>query len=142
QVPDRLHRLGKRPHAGQHHGVSRAHGVVIARHLHGRPDVLERHPRRREVAHPVVEDRDPHRSPLVDGTPVSVGSSAIASRSARANALMAASITWWSLPPASTRTCRVSFAVLATARRNSWQRPASKSCTGTTGNGPSNAANG
>ena len=40
--------------------------------------------------------------PLVDGTPVSVGSIATATRSARAKALNAASIMWWALVPVST----------------------------------------
>ena len=65
--------------------------------------------------------------PLVEGTPVSVGSMATAARSARAKALNAASIMWWALVPASTLTCRVMRAALATARKNSsassWSKP-------------------
>ena len=41
----------------------------------------------------------------MDGTPVSRGSSATASRNARANALNCASTRWWGSRPARTRTC-------------------------------------
>ena len=44
--------------------------------------------------------------PLVEGTPVSRGSTAIASRSARATALYCASTMWCGSRPESTRTCR------------------------------------
>ena len=57
--------------------------------------------------------------PLVEGTPVSSGSIATASRSARAKALKAASIMWWALEPLATLRCKVSLAFVATARKNS-----------------------
>ena len=71
--------------------------------------------------------------PFVDGTPVSSGSSATASRSARAKALNEASTMWCELAPASTRRWRVSLAVLATARKNSSARSVSKSATRASG---------
>ena len=56
----------------------------------GGADVLERLLDRAQVAHAVVEDGD-HRSPFVDGTPDTSGSSEHAWRRARANALNDAS---------------------------------------------------
>src|SRR5207247_8253718 len=117
-----LHRLRECADPRQDDSLGLADGGVVAGDLHRGAHVLERLLDGPEVAHPVVEDGD-HRSPFVDGTPASVASSAIARRSARAKALNAASITWWSLPPASTRTCNVNFAVEATARRNSRSSP-------------------
>ena len=52
-----------------------------------------------------------------------------AARSARANALKDASTMWCALVPASTRTCSVSLAAFATARKNSSARSVSKSPT-------------
>ena len=66
-----------------------------------------------EVARAVVEDDDRAAAqsvPLVDGTPVSRGSSATASRNARANALNCASTMWCGSRPASTRTCSAIWA--------------------------------
>ena len=66
-------------------------------------DVLERLLDRAQVAHPVVEDRDPGAHslsvPLVEGTPLSSGSIETATRRARAKALKQASIMWWALVP-------------------------------------------
>ena len=66
---------------------------------------------RAKVARPVVEQDDPsgrrcHRLPLVLGTPVSRGSRATASRSARASALNCASTMWCGSRPDSTRMWR------------------------------------
>src|SRR3546814_20765560 len=69
---------------------------------------------RAQVARPVVEHGDVglgHRAPLVDGTPVSRGSKAIASRKARAHALNWVSPMWYGSRPASTRTFRPMCAV-------------------------------
>ena len=80
--------------------------VTLAR----RADVLERLLDRAAVAHAVVDDRDLDRlidrarscrsaSPSCSARRVSLGSIATAWRSARANALNAASIMWWALLP-------------------------------------------
>ena len=73
--------------------------MIVAR----RADVLERLLDRAQVAHPVVEDRDPGAHslsvPLVEGTPLSSGSIETATRRARAKALKQASIMWWALVP-------------------------------------------
>src|SRR3546814_19913846 len=64
---------------------------------------------RAQVARPVVEHGDVglgHRAPLVDGTPVSRGSKAVASRKARANALNWVSTMWFGSRPASPPPCR------------------------------------
>jgi len=61
----------------------------------------------------------PSASPWCSVCPSLRGSIAAARRRARANALKAASIMWWALLPVSTRTCSVSFAALANARKNS-----------------------
>ena len=61
--------------------------VVVGGEHRGRPDVLERLLDAAAVAHAVVDDRDHVSVPFVDGIPVSVGSTATAARSARANAL-------------------------------------------------------
>src|SRR5690606_20488105 len=63
---------------------------------------------------------DAHASmPFVDGTPLTRGSKAAASFSARATALKAASMMWCSFLPASWRTCSVTPPVVAKARKNS-----------------------
>ena len=62
----------------------------------------------------------------MDGTPVSVGSTATAVRSARASALKHASIMWWALVPACSSRCSVSRAAEATARKNSSATSCSK----------------
>ena len=75
-----LHGLREGADAGQHHAVRAADTLVVARDLGLGAHVLERLLGRAQVAHAVVEDRDArHRTPFVDGTPVSVGSSATAS---------------------------------------------------------------
>ena len=81
------HRLGERAHAGHHDPVGRADRVVVGGQARVCADVLERLLDAAAVAHPVVDDRDHVSVPLVDGMPVSVGSTATAARSARANAL-------------------------------------------------------
>ena len=68
----------------------------------------------------------PFSVPFVEGTPRSAGSIATASRSARANALKQASIMWWALEPYGLERCSVSFALVATARKNSPVSSASK----------------
>src|SRR5690606_25467437 len=76
------------------------------------PDVLQRLLDAAPVAHAVVDDRQStvaERSfarhavsvPLVDGTPRSFGSIDTATRSARASALIPASIMWWAPRPRS-----------------------------------------
>ena len=59
------------------------------------------------------------RTPFVEGMPSSRGSIATAWRSARANALNAASIMWCAFVPLSTTRWTVRNAVLAIARKNS-----------------------
>ena len=124
-----VHRARKRAHARHHEARGCPQLRLVAADARARADVLERLLHRAAVAHPIVDDRDLDRLlgrvdhhvsvPLVLGTPVSVGSIATAWRSARANALNAASIMWCALLPASTRRCRVSFAALESARKNS-----------------------
>ena len=53
-----------------------------------------------------------------------------------------ASIMWWAFVPASTVTCSVSFAVLATARKNSSVSSWSKPPVAPGGSAASNATNG
>ena len=124
---DVAHRLRERADAGQDHAVGGADRVVVARDHRARADVLERLLDAAPVAHPVVDDRDHASSvPLVDGTPVSRGSTATAARSARANALKHASIMWWAFVPACSSRCSVSRAAEATARKNSSAASCSK----------------
>src|SRR6202030_2720576 len=114
--------------AGQHQPGGRAQALGVVGHARSRPDMLERLLHRATVAHAIVDHRDLHglldqghhavSVPFVLGTPLSVGSIATAWRSARANALNDASIMWCALVPASTRTCNVSLAALASARKN------------------------
>src|ERR1700733_1008762 len=119
--------------------------------------MLERLLHRAAVTHAVVDNRDVHRLidegvvplvthvvrvPFVLGTPVSVGSSATAWRSARANALNAASIMWCALLPASMRRCSVSLAALANARKNSSVSSCSNPPVEPAGNAASNSVNG
>src|SRR5690606_22140533 len=65
-----------------------------------------------DVARLVVEHRDAgragHSAPLVEGMPSTRGSSALAWRNARANALNSASAMWCGSRPPSRRTCTVS----------------------------------
>src|SRR5690606_28450967 len=91
----------------------------VAGQGHLRARALHRAHRGAEVARAVVEDDDrrssahwpsPSSVPLVDGTPVSRGSMAAASRNARANALNYASTRWWGSRPASTRTSNAFWA--------------------------------
>ena len=138
---DRLHRLAERAHAREDDQRGVADAVVVGRPVGRRADVLERLLDAAEVAHAVVDDRDArHRSPLVDGiAPPASGSIATAWRSARANALNAASTMWCGLRPASMRTCSVSFAADATARKNSSSSPASQPAIPSGATSPSNA---
>ena len=66
---------GKAPTPGQDHAVGGAHLGGVAGDRRGGADVLERLLDRAQVAHPVVEDRDPRAHslsvPLVEGTPLS-----------------------------------------------------------------------
>ena len=109
-----------------------------------RADVLERLLDAAAVAHAVVDDRDHVSVPFVDGTPVSLGSTATATRSARANALKHASIMWWALVPAWSSRCSVSRAAEATARKNSSASSCSKPAMSPAGSRskPSTDANG
>src|SRR5262249_56414647 len=112
-------------HAWQHDAGGLGDRVVVVGDDRRGPHVPERLLHRAQVAHAVVEDSDPgsaHRSPFVDGMPGELGSIATAARSARAKALKLASTMWCVLLPASICTCRVSFALLATARKNSSAR--------------------
>ena len=102
ELTDRAHPGGKGADAGQHQTVHLAQKLGVAAGLHARADVLERLFGRAAIAHAVVDQPDTGgpltriahevRVPFVLGTPVSVGSIATAWRSARANALNAASI--------------------------------------------------
>ena len=84
----------------------------------------------------------PSACPWCSARRVSVGSIATASRSARANALNAASIMWCALLPASTRRCSVSFAALASARKNSSVSSCSKPPVAPGGSSASNSVKG
>ena len=121
ELDEVAHALRERPDARDDERVGRLQRRRVARDERARADVLQRLLHRSAVAHPVVDDR--HRRhvsvPLVLGTPFSVGSRATAARSARAQALNVASITWWALVPASTVRCSVSLALAASARKNS-----------------------
>ncbi len=102
-LADPLHRPREGTDARQDDAVGGAHlgGVVADRRR--RADVLQRLLDRAQVAHPVIEDRDPGRHslsvPFVEGTPLSSGSIETATRRARAKALKLASIMWWALVP-------------------------------------------
>src|SRR5215218_1366028 len=137
ELTDPLHRPRHRADAGQDHPVGGLHLDRVAGDRRGDADVLERLLGRAQVAHPVIEDRDPGahslRVPLVEGTPLSSGSIETATRRARAKALNAASIMWWALDPERTQMCRVSFELLATARKNSSASSLSKPAIETTG---------
>ena len=106
---------GTRRRPGTTSPSARPARLVVAGDRAPRADVLERllapsggcpsrSRRRRSVA-------VTYSVPLVLGTPRSVGSSADAARSARANALNAASIMWCAFVPACTVRCSVSFAL-------------------------------
>src|SRR2546429_976040 len=124
-----LHGAREGANAGDDETVGGAQRLWVAAHHCAHADVLQRLLHRAAVAHAVVHHPDraglPARAahvvsvPFVLGIPLSLGSLATASRRPRANALQAASIMWCALLPASTRTCRVSFAALASARKNS-----------------------
>ena len=115
QLAHGAHRRGKGADAGDDEAVGRAQRVVVGRQGHPGADALERLLDAAAVAHPVVDDPDARsprlrrpaialeteglrpaalhvKVPLVEGTPVSVGSMATAPRRARAKALNAASI--------------------------------------------------
>src|SRR5581483_9010985 len=112
------------PHARHDHGVRAQHLLRIARDLGGAPHALDRSGDRAEVAHAVVEDRDLHSAPLVDGGPaLPVGSTA--RPRATASALNSASTTWWGERPRSKRRCTVSPPVVANARTKSSVSPVS-----------------
>ena len=81
------HRLREGADAGHDDAVRRADRVVVGGQQRVGADVLERLLDAAAVAHAVVDDGDHVSVPLVDGIPVSVGSTATAARSARANAL-------------------------------------------------------
>ena len=126
-----LHRLRQRPHAGQHHAVGLAHARVVAGQLRPRAHVLER--LRRPSAGCPCRSRG---SRSASQEALGRGHALLArvarprpARSARANALNAASTMWWAFVPASTRRWSVSLAVFATARKNSSARSVSKSPT-------------
>ena len=107
------HARGESAHAGHDQTVRLHRRVRVRRHRDVGADPGQRALGGAQVPGPVVEHHhvrtahgDPDRAPLVDGTPSTRGSSATASRSARATALNCASTTWWALRPDSTRTCR------------------------------------
>src|SRR4051794_9063945 len=90
------HRRARRSDPGKHRKVG---GGDVRDDRCSEP--LERELDRTDVAGPVLADRDPHRTPFVDGRPAP--SRATATRSARPTALNAASATWCaSRPEAST----------------------------------------
>ena len=91
------------------HALGAGDRFVIGRDHRVRAEPLERLLDGAQIAHSVVEDRYPrsvafpvaHKTPFVEGTPVSDSSTATASRNARANALKHASILWWAFDPSS-----------------------------------------
>src|SRR3954471_18684542 len=74
-----------------------------------------------EIVHSVVHDGN-HNAPLVDGTPLTRGSSAVALSSERANALNAASTMWCGLSPLMRSRCTVRPEFSTRARKNSGVR--------------------
>ena len=146
-------RAGRRPRRAAPGRRPRAAAVGVAADDGARADVLERLLHRAAVAHAVVDDGDLHAarrsgrlmrsaSPSCSARPSRWGRCATAWRSARANALKAASIMWWALLPASTRRCRVSLALLASARKNSSVSSCSKPPVAPGGSSASNSVNG
>ena len=104
-----LHSRGERADTGQDQAVGAPQRVVIGAQDGARADALDGLLHRAAVPDPVVDDPDGDRHqsvsvPFVDGMPVSAGSIATAWRSARANALNAASIMWWAFEPRETST--------------------------------------
>src|SRR5207253_137548 len=105
QLAEVAHRQRKRADAGEHQALAGPQLVGVGGDRRAGAGLLQRLLDRAAVAHPVVDHADPrgawgvgraHTSvPFVLGTPRSVGSSATAARSARAAALNAASIKWW-----------------------------------------------
>ncbi len=103
ELMDDPHRRRERPDARQEDAVGGQQDFVVAADDGAGPDALQRLLDRTAVPHPVIDDGDQRRwggwprrhvvrVPLVEGTPVSVGSIDTARRSARAKALKAASI--------------------------------------------------
>src|SRR3954447_8187541 len=136
ELADPLHRPRKGADARQDQPVGGPHLVRIGGDRCAGADMLERLLHRAQGPHTVAEDRDPRHPdsvPFVEGTPVSSGSTETATRSARAKALKDASIMWWALLPERTQMCRVSLALLATARKNSSASSLSKPAIETTG---------
>ena len=130
--PDRARAVDRAQpgHAGGVRADARHHepvGVLGGLPVTGEGDLgagpLDRADGGAQVAGAVVEDDDGLRraqsEPLVEGTPVSRGSSATASRKARANALNCVSTMWCGSRPASTRTCSAIWA---------WKASVSKTC--------------
>src|SRR5690606_23818930 len=126
-LAESLHAGLVRSHAGHQETVRVEGGLEVA----GQGDVgtgpLQGAYAGAQVAGTVVEDDDrwlaahltpptpsptpsPSSVPLVDGTPVSRGSIAAASRKARAKALYCASTRWCGSRPARTRTCSAIWA--------------------------------
>src|SRR5205823_13486275 len=102
-VAEAAHARAECADAGDDERVSARGDAGIAGDLRPGADALERALHRPEVPHSVVEDRDAHSTPFVDGAsprPVS----AHASPSARASALNSASTTWWGARPDNRRT--------------------------------------
>src|SRR3954451_9269954 len=142
---DAAHRLREGADARQDHAVRGLDARGIRRDLGLRPDLLQRLLDRAQVAHPVVEDGDARHSvsvPLVEGTPLSSGSIETATRSARENALNAASIMWCALDPERTQRCSVILELLETARKNSSVSSESKPAMVTSGRSASKAQKG
>ena len=124
--------FGIAPTPGSTIAVGLAHARVVARELRlARPRA--RAPCRPSAGCPCRSRGSRSRvtgAPLVEGTPSTRGRPRRRpARSARANALNDASTMWCAFVPASTRTCSVSLAALATARKNSSARSVSKSPT-------------
>ena len=102
----RLHDGTERAHTRNDQAVRLEHEGAVGGETRIGPGRRERLDGGVDVARPVVEDRDErlraHRAPFVLGIPSTSGSSALACRNARANALYSASAMWCGSRPART----------------------------------------
>src|SRR5512135_239969 len=115
------HGLAEVANAGHDDPLGPAHGLRIRRQRGRVPAGGQRPYHAPQVVHSVVHHRD-HSTPLVEGTPDTRGSRAVASSSARAKALNAASTMWWGLSPRTRSRWTVSPAFCTSAPKNSGVR--------------------